>query len=50
MKPSVKTLLISAYEIDDDLFTECNYVDKFLQKPTKIIDLIEAVEKQLNLN
>lgn len=47
MKPSVKTLLISAYEINDDLFTECDCVDKFLQKPTKVIDLIEAVETTL---
>jgi DNA-binding NtrC family response regulator len=50
MKPSVKTLLISAYEINDDLFTECDCVDKFLQKPTKIIELVEAVEKQLYLD
>jgi DNA-binding NtrC family response regulator len=50
MKSSVKTLLISAYEINDDLFTECDCVDKFLQKPTKIIELVEAVEKQLYLD
>jgi hypothetical protein len=42
-------LLIRAFEVEDKLFQECDCVDKFLQKPTKIIDLIGAVEKQLTL-
>ncbi len=30
MKPSVKTLLISAFDVNHEIFTECDYVDKFL--------------------
>jgi len=41
---------VSAYETNDDLFTECDCVDKFLQKPAKIIDVVEVVEKQLYLD
>lgn len=43
MKPSVKTLLISAFDVNHEIFTECDYVDKFIQKPTKIIDLVKEV-------
>ncbi len=43
MKPSVKTLLISAFDVNHEIFTECDYVDKFLEKPTKMIDLIKEV-------
>jgi DNA-binding NtrC family response regulator len=41
MKPSVKTLLISAFDVNHEIFTECDYVDKFIQKPTKIIHLVK---------
>ncbi len=43
MKPSVKTLLISAFDVNHEIFRECDYVDKFLEKPTKMIDLIKEV-------
>jgi DNA-binding NtrC family response regulator len=43
MKPSVKTLLISAFDVNHEIFTECDYVDKFLEKPTKMIDLVKGV-------
>lgn len=43
MKPSVKTLLISAFDVNHKIFTECDYVDKFLEKPTKMIDLVKEV-------
>jgi DNA-binding NtrC family response regulator len=43
MKPSVKTLLISAFDVNHEIFTECDYVDKFLEKPTKMIDLVKEV-------
>ena len=33
---NVKTLLISAFEINDELFQECSCVDKLLQKPIHI--------------
>lgn len=40
---NVKTLLISAFEINDDLFRECSCVDKVLQKPIHISKLISEV-------
>ena len=41
---SVKTILISAFDIDDKLFEECKCVDKILQKPITIPELINEVE------
>ena len=41
---SVKTILISAFDIDDKLFEECKCVDKILQKPITIPKLINEVE------
>ena len=41
---SVKTILISAFDIDDKLFEECKCVDKILQKPISIPELINEVE------
>ena len=48
IKTSVKTLLISAFEVNDVLFEECDCVDTFIQKPVSMIDLIEKVEMQLS--
>jgi DNA-binding NtrC family response regulator len=42
---SVKTILISAFDIDDKLFEECKCVDKILQKPINIPELINEVER-----
>ena len=42
---SVKTILISAFDIDDKLFEECKCVDKILQKPIAIPELINEVER-----
>ena len=42
---SVKTILISAFDIDDKLFEECKCVDKILQKPITIPELINEVER-----
>ena len=41
---SVKTILISAFDIDDKLYEECKCVDKILQKPITIPKLINEVE------
>lgn len=46
INPAVKTLLISAYEVNEDL-EQSNCVDAFLQKPISIPDLIDAVETQI---
>ena len=42
---SVKTILISAFDIDDKLYEECKCVDKILQKPITIPELINEVER-----
>lgn len=44
VNPAVKKILMSAYEIEDDLFRDCNCVDQFLQKPIPMADLINEVE------
>jgi hypothetical protein len=44
----VTRILISAFEIQDKLFVDCQCVDKFLQKPIKIVDMIEVVQNCLN--
>jgi CheY-like chemotaxis protein len=44
INPSVKTVLISAFDIDDKLFEECKCVNKILQKPITIPELINEVE------
>ena len=43
----VARILISAFEIADQVFSDCQCVDKFLQKPIRISDLIEQVQKCL---
>jgi response regulator RpfG family c-di-GMP phosphodiesterase len=48
INPKVKTLLISAFEVNDQLFEGCNSVDTFLQKHVSMIDLIEKVKIQLS--
>jgi two-component system cell cycle response regulator CpdR len=40
---AVTTIMMSAFEIQDELFQECKCVDKFLQKPVLMTDLINEV-------
>jgi DNA-binding NtrC family response regulator len=49
INPSVKTVLVSAYAANDEVFEQCNCVDAFLQKPISIPDLIDAVEIQISV-
>ena len=44
INPSVKTILISAFDMEDKLFEEFKCVDKILQKPITIPELINEVE------
>ena len=44
MNPAVTRILMSAFEIQDSLFQECDCVDKFLQKPISMVKLIDEVE------
>jgi DNA-binding NtrC family response regulator len=46
--PAVMRILISAFEVKDELFEECNCVDKFLQKPILMTDLINEVQMLVN--
>src|SRR5580765_5860952 len=45
INPSVKTILISAFDVDDKLIEESKCVDKILQKPISIPKLINEVER-----
>ena len=48
INPAVIRILMSAFEVNDQLFQECDCVDKFLQKPISMIKLIEDVETLIN--
>ena len=48
VNPGVARFLISAFEIKDDVFNHTQCVDMFLQKPVRIPDLIEKVQKYLS--
>ena len=43
VNPAVTRIMMSAFEIQDELFQECKCVDKFLQKPVLMTDLINEV-------
>ena len=48
VNPAVTRILMSAFEIQDDLFQEYKCVDKFLQKPVLMIDMIKEVQMLLS--
>ena len=41
--PAATRIMMSAFEIQDEQFQECKCVDKFLQKPVLMTDLINEV-------
>jgi DNA-binding NtrC family response regulator len=43
INPAVTRIMMSAFEIQDELFQEFRCVDKFLQKPVLMTDLINEV-------
>ena len=43
VSPAATRIMMSAFEIQDELFQECKCVDKFLQKPVLMTDLINEV-------
>jgi DNA-binding NtrC family response regulator len=50
--PFVRTLLMTAFEVNDPMFEEyrkANIINDFLQKPVRLEDLHSMVEKHLNL-
>lgn len=49
--PSVRTLLMTAFDVDDRLFDEITkkqIINEFLQKPIKLQNLVAEVNKQIN--
>jgi DNA-binding NtrC family response regulator len=48
INPAVTRIMMSAFEIQDELFQESQCVDKFLQKPVLMTDLIKEVRMLLN--
>ena len=52
VNPLVRTLLMTAFEMSDNVFEECiknNIIDDFLQKPLKLSGLESEVHKQINI-
>ena len=49
VNPAVTRIMMSAFKIQDELFQEYKCVDKFLQKPVLMTDLIDQVRIFLNL-
>jgi DNA-binding NtrC family response regulator len=50
--PLVRTLLMTAFEVDDKIFDEYvknDIINGFLQKPVKLRDLLSEVLKQVNI-
>jgi DNA-binding NtrC family response regulator len=48
VNPAVTRIMMSAFEIQDELFQEYKCMDKFLQKPVLMTDLIDEVRMLVN--
>ena len=48
INPAVKRILVSAFEMHDDLFKGCHSIDKFLSKPIILSELIAEVQQHVN--
>lgn len=51
LNPSVRTILMTAFEIDDKLlqqYLKCEIINAFLQKPIEIKDFLSEVHKQID--
>lgn len=52
MNPLVRTVLMTAFEFDDELFqqyVEMQIINGFLQKPIMLKDLVKEVDNQLHI-
>ena len=47
INPRVTRMIISAFEVEDELFKKCQCIDKFLRKPIGMTDLVNEVKKHL---
>jgi DNA-binding NtrC family response regulator len=53
MNPDIRTILVTAFEVDDNIFEQYtgeNIIDGFLQKPITLRDLVTEVENQLRIH
>lgn len=53
MNPDIRTILVTAFEVDGNIFeqyTRENIIDGFLQKPITLRDLVTEVENQLRIH
>ena len=53
LNPYIRTLLMTAFEIKDSLFSQYvkqEIINGFLQKPIEIKDLLEEVNKQIHIH
>ena len=48
VSPAAARIMMSAFEIQDELFQEYKCVDKFLQKPVLMTDMIDEVRMLVN--
>lgn len=48
VNPTIKRILISAFDIQDEVFKNCECVDEFLPKPIMMSDMIAHVKKYVN--
>ena len=48
INPDVKRILVSAFDMHDELFTNCHCIDIFLSKPIQMSELIREVQQHVN--
>jgi response regulator RpfG family c-di-GMP phosphodiesterase len=48
VNPDVKRILVSAFDMHDDLFTNCRSINIFLSKPIQMSELIREVQQHVN--
>jgi DNA-binding NtrC family response regulator len=48
INPRIKRILVSAFDIHDEVFKNSECIDEFLSKPVIMVDLIDHVKKHMN--
>jgi DNA-binding NtrC family response regulator len=49
INPKLKTMLITAFDVQDELMKDHECVDKFLMKPISVDNFISEVKRQINV-
>lgn len=47
INPSVVRIMVSAFDVDDRVFKDCECIDKYLQKPVRMVDLVHEVQRSV---